>query len=346
MAGAPRPRPGIGVLFQGWGTPDQRDSAVLDEVCRATVLADRLGFDVAWFTEQHGPMFGGVSGRIAAPHLLIAGLAGATGRIGLGTAVRLVADTAPERVAEELATLDLLTGGRVRYGLGAGSARGPGGPAGRAGRRAAFRRAALELVGLLRTGGRGRDLGLRLPDLSRRLLVASVDPLSVELAAREGLGYFVGMFGGARHPDLVEGFRSVGGTGQVRAARLVHVAESDAAARRVAEVAAEHFWPRFVAPTAPRPVAVPRPRASWSLDDVRGQLGWVVGSPTTVARELGAYVTACALDGVDACFQLPGLPAAEALRSMELFATEVAPRLAPLLGRAGPVPAVRLVAGG
>ncbi|WP_028935781.1 LLM class flavin-dependent oxidoreductase [Pseudonocardia spinosispora] len=323
----------IGVLLPGWASAERGDADVLAETCRAVVHADRLGFGTAWFTEQHAPMFGAISGRIAAPQLLVAHLAGMTERIGLGTAVRLVAGADPERIAEELVTLDLLTGGRVRYGIGAGSAGEEGGPGPREVRRAAFRRTAGQVVHLLRSGGIGHDLGLCIPDLSSTLLVASADPRSVQLAARNGLGFFVGMFGGARHRQLVAGFRADGGTGQVRASRLVYVGEDDHEARRTAASAADHFWPRFTPPTPGWRKRVAEDPGPWSLDDVRAELGWIVGGPSTVRSALARYVEDCGLDGLDICFDVPGLSAEAGERSMDLFAREVLPGLEPVLGR-------------
>lgn len=323
----------VGVLFQGWASADRRDVDVLDSTLRAAIRADRLGFGVAWFTEQHAPMFGAVSGRIAAPQLLIARLAGSTEQIELGTAVRLIAGSDPERVAEELTMLDLLTGGRVRYGLGAGSAGIAGDPTLRERRRVDFRRTVLELIEILRSGAAGRDLGLRIPDLTDRLLVASVDPRSVELAARAGFGYFVGMFGGSRHERLVSTFRGLGGVGDVRASRLVLVGDDDASARRIAAAAASHFWARFQPPSAGWRAQVAAATGRWRLDDVIEQLGWVVGGPSTVSRELGAYVSGCGLDAIDVCFDVPGLPEAAKDHSMDVFAAAVLPRLREVLDR-------------
>lgn len=321
----------IGVLLPGWASAEREDAEVLGETCRAVVRADRLGFGVAWFTEQHAPMFGAISGRIAAPQLLVAHLAGVTERIGLGTAVRLIGGADPGRIAEELVTLDLLTGGRVRYGIGAGSAGEPGGPTRREARRATFRRTAADLVRLLRAGGVGHSLGLGIPDLSSRLLIASVDRRSVQLAAREGLGFFVGMFGGAGHPELVAEFRAHGGTGEARASRLVYVGEDDAEARLTAVSAAQHFWPRFTPPTPGWRARVAARAGPWNLDEICTQLGWVVGGPSTVGSALADYADDCGLDGLDICFHVPGLPADACERSMELFAGEVLPHLEPRL---------------
>jgi alkanesulfonate monooxygenase SsuD/methylene tetrahydromethanopterin reductase-like flavin-dependent oxidoreductase (luciferase family) len=332
-------RPRVGVLLAGWASAERGDGEVLAQVCRAAVRADRLGFGVAWFTEQHAPMFGAISGRVAAPQLVVARLAAETGRIGLGTAVRLITGTEPVRIAEELVTLDHLTAGRVRYGIGAGSAGVA--PVQRERCRTAFRAGAAELVEVLRGGAAGHGVGLRIPDLTSRVLVASSDPHTIGWAAGAGLGYFVGMFAGLRHPELVARFRAIGGTGEVRASRLVHVGVDDIAARRTVARAVEHFWPRFTPPSPGWRERLARSPGSPRFDDVLGELGWVVGGPDTVHRELVDYARRSDLDALDVCFHVPGLADGVAECSMDRFASEVLPRLDAALSRPRTLPVGR-----
>jgi alkanesulfonate monooxygenase SsuD/methylene tetrahydromethanopterin reductase-like flavin-dependent oxidoreductase (luciferase family) len=303
---------------------------VLGEVVRSTILAEGLGFDVAWFTEQHTHMFGRCWGRIAAPHLMIAHLAARTDRIDLGTAVRLVAGEPAGRVAEELLTLDLLTGGRVQFGIGAGMA----GPGSREERRSALRATARSLARVLRgddpqTAG---DLAVRARDLTGCVHVATTDERSIEVAAREGFGYLVGMFGGTRHPELVRRFRAIGGWGPARASRMVYVDVDDRTARRAIEPAARYFWAHFTPPSPGWRQAMTLAGPPRDLDDICARLGWVVGGPASVAARLTEYVVGCGLDGLDLSFHVPGLDAAAAGRAMELFAAEVRPDIHRRLG--------------
>jgi alkanesulfonate monooxygenase SsuD/methylene tetrahydromethanopterin reductase-like flavin-dependent oxidoreductase (luciferase family) len=320
---AGRPWPSFGVLHQGWATGDRSDAAVLAEVVRSTVLAEDLGFDVAWFTEQHAHMSGSCWGRIAAPHLMIAHLAARTDRIALGTAVRLIAGEPVDRVAEELLTLDLLAGGRVQYGIGAGMA----GPGSREDRRSAMRAAAGALARILR----GEDahaadrMAVRARDLTGRLHVATTDPRSMALAAGEGFGYLAGMFGGDRHPELVRQFRGLGGRGPVRASRMVYVGDDDRTARSEVEPAARYFWDHFMPPSPGWRKAMELAGPPRDLDDICARLGWVVGGPATVAARLTDYVEGSGLDGLDLSFQVPGLSAGAADRAMAAFAAEVRP---------------------
>src|SRR5918912_4347319 len=78
--------------------------------------AEELGFRNVWLAEHHFSTYGYV-GR---PVQLATYLAARTSRIRVGTAVIVVPLHHPLMVAEEIATLDVLAGGRVDIGLGRG----------------------------------------------------------------------------------------------------------------------------------------------------------------------------------------------------------------------------------
>src|ERR1700730_16378466 len=93
-------------------------------------LADSLGFDVAWLAELH---FGGAFSLLANPLMAVPVIAQRTKRIRVGTAVTLLPLPPPLSGAEQAATADLLSGGRLEFGVGRGSIptqfhgfRGPG----------------------------------------------------------------------------------------------------------------------------------------------------------------------------------------------------------------------------
>lgn len=94
--------------------PAQRYRELIDEA----VEADRLGFDTLWLAEIHfTPRFC----TMPVPMLQLAAIAERTRRLRLGVAVNLLPLHHPIRLAEEVATLDVLSGGRVDFGAGRGA---------------------------------------------------------------------------------------------------------------------------------------------------------------------------------------------------------------------------------
>ena len=79
--------------------------------------AEDLGVPSVWMAEYHfNP------GRVlASPVTILSAIAGRTQRIRLGTAVLLLPLANPVRVAEEIATLDQISDGRVEFGIGRGT---------------------------------------------------------------------------------------------------------------------------------------------------------------------------------------------------------------------------------
>lgn len=85
-------------------------------------LADRLGFDYAWEVEHH---FLDEYSHSSAPEVFLAACAARTSTIRLGHGIRQVIPNYnhPARTAEGLATLDLISNGRVDFGIGEGATR-------------------------------------------------------------------------------------------------------------------------------------------------------------------------------------------------------------------------------
>ena len=88
------------------------------ELIAEAAEADRLGFNTVWLAEVHfAPRFS----VMPAPLMILAAIAERTTNIRLGMAVNLMPLHHPIRLAEEVATLDVLSGGRVEFGAGRGA---------------------------------------------------------------------------------------------------------------------------------------------------------------------------------------------------------------------------------
>jgi probable F420-dependent oxidoreductase len=89
---------------------------------RTAEAAEELGFDSVWATEHIivGPDGVDPYGRVYAPLVTLGWVAGFTERIGLGTSIVLAPLHHPIHLAKEAATLQELSGGRLRLGLGVG----------------------------------------------------------------------------------------------------------------------------------------------------------------------------------------------------------------------------------
>lgn len=107
----------FGVLqFFSW--PERRVSlpTVYARALQRIEIMDRTGYDAVWLAEHH---FTGYS-VCPSVHMMGVHVADRTERIRIGMAVSLAAFYHPLRLAEEVALLDMLSGGRVNWGAGRG----------------------------------------------------------------------------------------------------------------------------------------------------------------------------------------------------------------------------------
>ena len=106
-------------LFSHIPWPEGADPGqILAETTEQVQYGEQLGFQSAWFAEHHFSRYGLGSSSL----LILAHIAARTQAIRLGTAILVPPLHHPIRLAEETATLDLLSGGRLDVGLGRGSA--------------------------------------------------------------------------------------------------------------------------------------------------------------------------------------------------------------------------------
>jgi len=107
----------FGVILPNYG----KDSTP-DGIRRFAETAEELGFDSVWTTEHIivGPEGIDPYGRVYDPLITLGWIAGWTERVALGTSIVLVPLHHPIHLAKEVATLQELSGGRVKLGVGMG----------------------------------------------------------------------------------------------------------------------------------------------------------------------------------------------------------------------------------
>src|SRR3989442_5950360 len=108
----------FGLFYQASAADGQTHAERYAEMLDLIALGDTLGFDVAWLAELH---FGGAFSLLASPLMVVPVIAQRTKRIRIGTAVTLLPLHHPLSCAEQAATADLLSGGRLEFRVGRGS---------------------------------------------------------------------------------------------------------------------------------------------------------------------------------------------------------------------------------
>jgi alkanesulfonate monooxygenase SsuD/methylene tetrahydromethanopterin reductase-like flavin-dependent oxidoreductase (luciferase family) len=239
----------VGVFLLAGRFPGQGDGTALRRAADAVVCAEAAGFDDGWIAEHHFMPYGVCPSAITfAAHAL-----GRTSRIGIGTAVSVLSTAHPVALAEQVAVLDQLSGGRFHLGVGRG---GPwvdlevfGTGVDR------YERGFAEGVDLLlqcltrdRVSADGEHFAFRevpvvpAPLTSPRpaVTVACTSPATVELAAQRGLPMLLGMhIGDEEKAEMVSRYAEAAARArrdpeavQHIAAVLAHVGDDERQARR------------------------------------------------------------------------------------------------------------------
>jgi len=108
----------FGLHYQLPCDPSQSAVQRYRDTIEQAVYAESLGFESVWPVEQH---FNPELSISPSPLLLLAAIAERTTKLRLGMAIVLLPLSHPIRVAEEIATLDVISNGRVEFGIGRGS---------------------------------------------------------------------------------------------------------------------------------------------------------------------------------------------------------------------------------
>src|SRR5450631_853507 len=100
-------------LPRPWGPKSEYQ--LLQDSLTQIELADRLGYDYAWEVEHH---FLEEYSHSSAPEVFLGAASQRTKRIRLGHGIVQLTTNPPQRVAERIACLDLVSNGRVEMGTG------------------------------------------------------------------------------------------------------------------------------------------------------------------------------------------------------------------------------------
>ncbi len=324
------------------GAPKPAGQVIRDIVDQA-VLADELGLDHFSLGEHHRDDF-----AVSAPDIVLAGIATRTSRMALGTAVTVLSTDDPVRVYERFATLDGLSAGRAEITAGRGSFTESFDLFGYSlADYGVLFEEKLELLVQLLAGGAVTWSGQTRPALENVTLYPRTErgriplrvgvggtPESVVRAARLDLPMALAIIGGdsarfAPFADLYRRALTEYGHGQQALSihSPGHIADSD-------DQAVEELWPHYevmfgrIGRERGWP---PRSHDSYLAEVREGAL--YVGSPETVAAKIARTLRVLGGQRFDLKYSNGALPHESLMRSIELYATEVAPRVRALLAQ-------------
>lgn len=296
--------------------------------------AERHGIGRAWVAQHH---FHAAEGGLPSPLVFLAHVAAVTSNIRLGTGVITLPLEDPVRVAEDAVVADLLSGGRVDLGLGSGGTPSSFAPFGEDVRDKAptYDRKLRTLLDALagRDVGAGNTLYPDAGDLADRVWQATFSAPGGHRAGIHGHGLLLSRTQprsadqlraplSALQDPIIDAYLEAlpeGVAPRITASRTVFVADDRAEALRFAEVglrrAAEGF--RRQGQTIPGD----------SIDELIAALDTHLGTPEQVAESLAADTTLAR--ATEVAFQVHSVdaPHEHVLRSIALFADEVAPAL-------------------
>jgi probable LLM family oxidoreductase len=306
------------------------------------VLADQLGVDFFGIGEHHTDDF-----PLSAADVVLGAIAARTTRIHLGSAVTVLSSDDPVRVFQRYSTLNAVSGGRAEVILGRGSSIDSFPLFGYdlADYEDLFEEKANLFAELLK-GGPVTWQGKTRASLHDQDVVPHTEsgpfpawigvggsPQSVIRAAHYGFSLMLAIIGGppARfapfsqlfqqalerfgHAPLPVGVHSPG-----------HVAVTDEQAR-------EQFWPHYLEVirrvSKTRGFAVPTKETF--LHEIGPHGALYVGSPETVAQKIAANLRTLGATRFDLKYGMGGLPHQTLMTNIELYATQVIPRVRDLL---------------
>ena len=325
----------IGVCYDFRNPPDSGVShrTLYAEVMEQVQWLDRLGADLVWFTEHHFVEDGYLPSWIP-----VAGaMAAVTSRVRFGTDICLAPFNHPIRLAEDLAVLDNLSGGRVEVGLGMGYAphefRGFGFPVSR---RVSLTNECIEVLQRCFTGERFSYSGKRyrfedvvitpgyVQEGGPPLWVAAMSEAGALRAAHYGTNFLPqGPRARAFDPWRVA-LESSGRTpgdyriGIIRSILVTDDRNTDWPVVRAAERYRMELYRRFSEESG----------ESFGPGDIEPiPQTWIIGNVDECVNQIGAFIDAFGVTDIVTMAVPPGLRAERMGDSLERLFSEVVPRL-------------------
>ncbi|MBL6457453.1 LLM class flavin-dependent oxidoreductase [Belnapia sp. T6] len=342
-------------LPKPWGPTSERD--LYRNALAQLELADRLGYDYAWEVEHH---FLEEYSHSPAPEVFLGAASQRTSRIRLGHGIIQLTTNHPARVAERVATLDLLSDGRVEFGIGEGASITELAPFDRtmAEKRAIWEDAVRCIIPMMREEGFEYDgphfqFPLRnvLPKPLQRphppLWVACSQLETIEMAGRRGMGALGFQFLSAdaarawvsayynSYVKRLDKLADYTTNPNIALVSYFMCAETDEEARRRADgVTFFQFALRYYSAAQGRERAKPGTVSLWAEYEAwkranpeavaRALSGGLIGSPETLRRKLRKF-EASNIDQIILLNQAGKNSHADICESLDLFAREVMP---------------------
>jgi len=309
------------------------------------VESERMGFDEAWLTEHHF-IDDGYSPSLVP---IAAAIAALTHRIRIGTFLLLLPLHNPVRVAEDTATLDVISGGRFDLGVGLGYRKGEFEDQGIPARERAGRmQENLTIVRRLLSGesvtidgqySTLRDICISPPPLQRPhppIWVGGTAPRAVGRAARMGLHFLSGGPGSAdTYDDVLRADGKDPHDFHIAAMRPTFVAPTREQAWKLAAKPLRYMAAGYLQWTAEAQGASGAPAQTAGLPSVEEIVHkqsfdffnerTLVGTPDDVVAQIAEHCAHSRLTDLVCGMALPGMPPEQIHASMELFAREVIP---------------------
>jgi len=278
-------------------------------------LYDRLGFYCYQVAEHHSTPLG----MSPSPSVMMAAVAQRTKRINFGPLVYTLPLYHPIRLIEEICMLDQMSGGRFQFGVGKGIS--PIEVAYYGLDPAKLGKMFIEAFDVLMRGLQKPHpplwYGVGTPENTERPARAGMNIVTnqpAHVAARLVQHYW------SLHPGNVAGSK-------VGFARHIVVADTDEAALSIARRGYRLWYASFMKlwlEHGSRPVGVVYPE-EFDGDGANGRM--ICGSPASVRDQLQAQIDASGVNYVACRFAFGDIAFEEARRSVELFTSEVMPRL-------------------